>query len=181
MVDYSRPVGIEMLLQDLYTPPQYNPAEYTLMGYDPSTNIGAGPMYSYNNPMSPGAAVTPAVGMPGMGNAAPGAAPQAVNPGYNQTVEEIAAKNKAEYLANNPESVWTPDQGIAAMPKERQVGFGGYDAYGIIYDDKGRGYDVTGRMVSDEYGRGGGMTAQQRGLTPEMAARGYTLADVWGP
>jgi len=38
-----------------------------------------------------------------------------------------------------------------------------------------------GRQVRDSQGRATvGLTAQQWGITPEMAARGYTIADMMG-
>lgn len=86
MYDYRRPAGIDTLLQDLYTPEQYNPAEYTLMGYDQYANTGMEPMYSYYNPVLPQAAPTASV------------------EDYNRRVEEIAAENRANAPAPTPAS-----------------------------------------------------------------------------
>ena len=172
MVEYNVPDAMNVLLQDLYTPKGYNPAEYTLLGYDPNMYGNVDPMYSYYNPAEMGMS-QPAQAMPAQAMPAEGAM-------SNADIEALAQRN-AEVQGKLP-TPWTPDKGIMAMPEEQKVGFAGYDAEGLAYDNKGRAYDVLGRMVKDEYGRGAvGLTAQQAGITPEMAARGMTLADVWGP
>lgn len=185
-------LGIGSLLQDLYTPDQYNPAEYTLLGYDPNATIygmyggtGAGMMgepvldpatEAYLNMYSDPNMVA---GQTGQGAPAQAAAPAQSLEDQNAAV--IASTGRAQAAAPAPVQEYHPSQGIMGMPKAQQVGFGGYDAEGIKYDAQGRGYDVLGRLVRDEYGRAAvGLTAEQFGITPQMAARGYTIADMMG-
>ena len=92
MYDYRRPAGIDTLLQDLYTPEQYNPAEYTLMGYDQYANTGMAPMYSYYNPVQ-----------------AQAAAPTIPAEDYNRRIEEIAAQNRANASAATPDREYVGD------------------------------------------------------------------------
>ena len=169
-----QPSGIYSLLQDLYTTQEYNPAEYTLLGYDTEAYLGGVPVGSYD--------MTAATGPQGeyYTTEAQGAMTQDLA-AQNAAVKAAAAANLEEARARGDIFEWDPSMGISSMPKERQVGFAGYDAEGLIYDEKGRGYDVLGRIMKDEYGRGTGFSAHQWGLTPEMAARGYTLGDVVGP
>jgi len=83
MGPYQQPTGIYALLQDLYTPEQYNPAEYTLMGYDPNMYMGMEPAYD-----------------PAMTYAQPQAA-QSLDE-QNLMMQELAAQNAAS--APPPES-----------------------------------------------------------------------------
>lgn len=179
-------LGIGSLLQDLYTPDQYNPAEYTLLGYDPSSDIYG--MYGDPNAgMMGDPMLDPATeaylnmyGDPGMvaGQTDQGAPAQSLE---DQNAAVIASTQQAKAAAPAAVSQYHPSQGIMGMPKAEQVGFGGYDAEGIKYDTQGRGYDALGRLVRDEQGRATvGLTAEQFGITPQMAARGYTIADMMG-
>ena len=90
-MDYNVPSGIEMLLQDLYTPKGYNPAEYTLLGYDPNMYGSVDPTYSYYNPQA--------------------AAPQvmAAQPMSNADIEAIAAQNAANAAPSTPASDYAAD------------------------------------------------------------------------
>jgi len=163
MIDINRTFGIDSLVQDLYTPANYNPAEYTLLGYDPSADVlgmsGGAPMYGAGAPMDGGAPMYGA-GAPVDGVASMPATGQS-NADYNQAIEDLAAQNRATYLANNPETVWDPSQGIAALndPFEQERVLREADYRGLIWDEQRKNaWDAMGNQI---YKDGKGARAQR--------------------
>jgi len=143
MGPYQEPTGIYALLQDLYTPKEFNPAEYTLMGYDTGAYLGGVPVGSYD--------MTAATGPQGeyYTTEAQGAMTQDLA-AQNAAMEEVAAANLAEARARGDIVEWDPSQGIAALkdPFEQERVRRQTDYRGLIWDeDRKNAWDAMGSQI----------------------------------
>ena len=143
MGPYQEPSGIYALLQDLYTPQEYNPAEYTLMGYDTGSYLGGVPVGSYD--------MTAATGPQGSYYAteAQGAMTQDLA-AQNAAVEAAAAANQEAARLRGDIVEWDPSQGIAALkdPFEQERVRRQTDYRGLIWDeDRKNAWDAMGSQI----------------------------------
>lgn len=146
MGPYQEPSGIYALLQDLYTPREYNPAEYTLMGYDADAYLGGVPVGSYN--------LTAATGPQGPYYAPESQGAMEDLAAQNAAVEAAAAENQkaAEEAARQSGDIveWDPSQGIAALkdPFEQERVLREADYRGLIWDEgRKNAWDAMGSQV----------------------------------
>ena len=152
MGPYQEPTGIYALLQDLYTPKEFNPAEYTLMGYDTGAYLGGvpvgsydmtavtGPQGSYYATEAQGAMADPA---------AQGAMTQDLA-AQNAAVEAAAAANQEAARLRGDIVEWDPSQGIAALkdPFEQERVLREADNRGLIWDEQRKNaWDAMGSQV----------------------------------
>ena len=148
MVEYNAPDAMNVLLQDLYTPQGYNPAEYTLLGYDPNMYGNVDPMYSYYNPAEMG------MSQPAQAMADQSMAPQAMAPqdiaAQNAAVEAAAAANQEAARLRGDVVEWDPSQGISALqdPFEQERVLREADYRGLIWDEQRKNaWDAMGSQI----------------------------------
>ena len=137
-----QPSGIYSLLQDLYTPQEYNPAEYTLMGYDTGAYLGGVPVGSYD--------MTAATGPQGSYYATEAQGAMADPAAQNAAVEAAAAANQEAARLRGDVVEWDPSQGIAALqdPFEQERVLREADYRGLIWDEgRKNAWDAMGSQV----------------------------------
>jgi|DEB0MinimDraft_6_1074348.scaffolds.fasta_scaffold114244_2 hypothetical protein len=142
MGPYQQPTGIYALLQDLYTPQEYNPAEYTLMGYDTGAYLGGVPVGSYD--------MTAATGPQGSYYATEAQGAMADPAAQNAAVEAAAAANQEAARLRGDVVEWDPSQGIAALqdPFEQERVLREADYRGLIWDEgRKNAWDAMGSQV----------------------------------